>query len=110
MTTPSRPTLLPMASTACACCTPTEAAPSAPSALTAEPASAAEFGVAGMTCSHCVSSVTEAVAALDGVVDARVDLVVGGTSRLRVRSDRPLSEDTVKAAVAEAGYTLEPLR
>ncbi|WP_434181511.1 hypothetical protein [Clavibacter michiganensis] len=50
-----------------------------------------------------------AIAALDGVVDARVELVVGGTSRLRIRSDRPLSEDTVKAAVAEAGYTLEPL-
>lgn len=75
----------------------------------AEPASTAEFGVAGMTCSHCVASVTEAVAALDGVVDARVDLIVGGTSRLRVRSDRPMSEGTVEAAVVEAGYTLKPL-
>jgi copper chaperone len=109
MTTPSRPTLLPMASTACACCTPTQATPSAPSALTAEPASTAEFGVAGMTCSHCVASVTEAVTAIDGVVDARVDLVVGGTSRVHISSDRPLRENTVKAAVAEAGYTLEPL-
>ncbi|MEW5093698.1 heavy-metal-associated domain-containing protein [Clavibacter michiganensis] len=52
---------------------------------------------------------TEAVTALDGVVDARIDLVAGGTSRVQIRSDRPLSEDTVKAAVAEAGYTLEPL-
>ncbi|MWJ84936.1 hypothetical protein DOU11_04580 [Clavibacter michiganensis subsp. michiganensis] len=109
MTTPSRPTLLPMASTACACCAPTEATPTATSTPTAEPASTAEFGVAGMTCSHCVASVTEAVTALDGVVDARIDLVAGGTSRVQIRSDRPLSEDTVKAAVAEAGYTLEPL-
>ncbi|MBF4632650.1 heavy-metal-associated domain-containing protein (plasmid) [Clavibacter phaseoli] len=108
MTTPSRLNLLPVASTPCGCCAPTGATAMV-TAPTAEPASTAEFGVTGMTCSHCVVSVTEAVAALDGVVDARVDLVVGGTSRLRVRSDRPMSEGTVGAAVVEVGYTLEPL-
>lgn len=109
MTEPYSPALLPMASAPCACCAPTDVSATATSAPTTGPASTAEFGVRGMTCSHCVASVAGAIAALDGVVDARVELVVGGTSRLRIRSDRPLSEDTVKAAVAEAGYTLEPL-
>jgi copper chaperone len=107
VTTPSTPALLPMASTSCACCAPTAAA--ATSTPTVDVASTAEFGVVGMTCSHCVASVTEEVAALDGVVDARVELVVGGTSRLRVRSDRPMSDDTIRAAVVEAGYALAPL-
>ena len=64
------------------------------------------YGVAGMTCEHCVRAVTDELTALSGVRDVGVDLVAGGTSTVRVVSDSPLPEQTVRDAVAEAGYTL----
>lgn len=62
--------------------------------------------VEGMTCSHCVASVTEEISALDGVESVSVDLQVGGASRIMVVSNRPVSTDQVRDAVTEAGYTL----
>jgi copper chaperone len=59
--------------------------------------------VNGMTCAHCVASVTEEVAELPGV--RAVDVVLEG-GRLTVTSDAPLSDDDVRRAVEEAGYTL----
>ncbi|KQY96321.1 hypothetical protein ASD19_10325 [Microbacterium sp. Root53] len=59
-----------------------------------------------MTCSHCVSSVTEELSALPGVQRVSVDLVAGGVSTVTVDSDAPLDADAVAAAVDEAGYTL----
>ena len=59
--------------------------------------------VSGMTCSHCVSSVTEEVSELPGVDDVAVNLESG---RLTVSSTEPLSDDQVRAAVEEAGYSL----
>ena len=63
----------------------------------------ATFTVTGMTCGHCVSSVTEEVKEIDGVTDVAVDLSTGAVS---VTSDQPVSEADVKAAVEEAGYQL----
>lgn len=62
--------------------------------------------VEGMTCSHCVASVTEEVSALDGVESVSVDLQIGGASRIMVVSTRPVPADMVRGAVTEAGYTL----
>ena len=62
--------------------------------------------IEGMTCSHCVASVTEEVSALDGVESVSVDLKVGGASRIMVVSHRPVPVDQVRDAVTEAGYTL----
>lgn len=59
--------------------------------------------VTGMTCQHCVASVTEEVAEIDGVTDVVVDLESGA---LTVTSDQPLPDDAVRAAVEEAGYAL----
>ena len=59
--------------------------------------------VEGMTCQHCVASVTEEVSELSGVTGVQVDLASGG---LAVTSDVPLAREDVAAAVAEAGYTL----
>ncbi len=87
----------------CACC----AAPA--SADASAPTSAAvteDILVTGMTCSHCVSSVTEELTALDGVENVTVDLNAGGTSRVTIHSAAPIDSDAVKAAVEEAGYTL----
>ena len=64
------------------------------------------YGVAGMTCEHCVRAVTDELTALRGVRDVAVDLVAGGTSTVRVLSDAPLAESTIRDAVDEAGYTL----
>lgn len=59
--------------------------------------------VEGMTCQHCVASVTEEVAGLAGVSAVSVDLAAGS---LTVDSAVPLAREDVAAAVAEAGYTL----
>ena len=61
------------------------------------------YTVNGMTCAHCVMSVTEEITAIDGVTDVAVDLPTGAVA---VTSDRPLDEEQVRAAVEEAGYEL----
>jgi copper chaperone len=62
--------------------------------------------VEGMTCQHCVGSVTTAVTALPGVQSVSIELVPEGRSALRVETAEELSRDTLVDAVAEAGYTV----
>jgi len=64
------------------------------------------YQVTGMTCAHCVSSVTEEISALEGVTDVAVELVAGGTSTVTVTSDAPLDPTAVAEAVDEAGYAV----
>ncbi len=61
------------------------------------------YTVVGMTCGHCVSSVSEEVSALAGVEQVDVDLKSGVVT---VTSEAALDEAQVKAAVEEAGYAL----
>lgn len=61
------------------------------------------FTVTGMTCGHCVSSVTEEVGALPGVSDVQVDLASGAVT---VTAETELDRAAVAAAVDEAGYAL----
>jgi copper chaperone CopZ len=61
------------------------------------------YTVTGMTCGHCVASVTEEVQEIPGVTDVRVDLASGALS---ITSSRPIDDDAVRAAVDEAGYQL----
>ena len=61
------------------------------------------YTVQGMTCSHCVQSVTKELSALPGVTDVHVDLASGGVT---VASEAPLAPDAVREAVDEAGYEL----
>ena len=61
------------------------------------------FTVEGMTCGHCVASVTEEITEIDGVTDVVVDLPTGAVT---VTSAEPLDEAHVRAAVEEAGYRL----
>jgi copper chaperone len=63
----------------------------------------ATYTVTGMTCGHCVSSVTEEIHEIDGVQLVNVELATG---RVTVTSQHPLSSDAVRAAVTEAGYQL----
>lgn len=63
------------------------------------------YTVVGMTCDHCVRSVTEEVDAIDGVTAVEVDLTTGA---LAVTSDRVVTRESVADAVTEAGYALAP--
>lgn len=65
--------------------------------------STATYTVTGMTCGHCVNSVTEEVEQITGVTGVDVDLRTG---RVTVTSDAPLDDALVKDAVEEAGYEL----
>jgi len=64
------------------------------------------FKVSGMTCGHCVSSVTEELTAIPGVTNVAVELVPGEVSAVTVESADALGMDAVRAAVDEAGYEL----
>lgn len=59
--------------------------------------------VKGMTCEHCVASVTEEVGEIAGVRTVDVDLATG---RVTIASDEPIPAEQVAAAVTEAGYEL----
>ena len=65
--------------------------------------STATYTVTGMTCGHCVASVTEEISELPGVQTVDVDLPTGAVT---VTSDQPLEEAQVRGAVEEAGYQL----
>ncbi|MDD7834243.1 MULTISPECIES: heavy-metal-associated domain-containing protein [Paenarthrobacter] len=62
--------------------------------------------VSGMTCGHCVSSVSEELEALSGVKDVAVDLNPGGLSTVTITSTQELSPSEIGEAVAEAGYVV----
>ncbi len=59
------------------------------------------YTVTGMTCGHCVASVTEEISEIDGVTDVAVDLPTGTVT---VTSSGPVDDADVRAAVEEAGY------
>jgi copper chaperone CopZ len=59
--------------------------------------------VTGMTCGHCVASVTEEIEEIPGVTAVDVQLATG---LVTVTSEVPLERDVVEAAVLEAGKQL----
>ncbi|MEV8517309.1 cation transporter [Dactylosporangium sp. NPDC051484] len=59
------------------------------------------YTVTGMTCGHCVQSVSSELGKLDGVQNVQVDLASGAVT---VTSQAPLDDAAVRAAVDEAGY------
>ncbi len=61
------------------------------------------YTVSGMTCDHCVASVTEEIGEIEGVQAVTVDL---STGEVQVVSDRDLDPEQVRAAVDEAGYSI----
>jgi len=67
--------------------------------------STATYTVTGMTCGHCVSSVTEELTKIDTVRAVDIDLATGAVT---VTSDSPVDEAEVRAAVDEAGYEIAP--
>lgn len=63
------------------------------------------FTVVGMSCGHCVASVTSEVSKLPGVRRVDVDLATGAVT---VESDGPIDRDAFANAIDEAGYAVSP--
>ncbi|MFE7212210.1 heavy-metal-associated domain-containing protein [Streptomyces sp. NPDC001698] len=63
------------------------------------------FEVSGMTCAHCVRSVTEEISSVAGVESVTVDLA---SCSVTVTASQPVDRAEIAAAVDEAGYALVP--
>ena len=61
------------------------------------------FTVTGMTCGHCVASVTTEVSKLNGVTKVDVDLASGAVT---VESNSPVDPGAFATAVDEAGFAV----
>jgi copper chaperone len=59
--------------------------------------------VTGMTCNHCVASVSEEIGAIPGVTSVDVDLATG---KVVIDSTTDLDPRAVADAVEEAGYSV----
>lgn len=64
------------------------------------------YAVKGMTCDHCVGSVTAEVQKVPGITDIKVD-VKGGL--LTLEAHEGLDDQAVREAVEEAGYEATPV-
>lgn len=60
------------------------------------------LNVEGMSCSHCVNAVKNAVTALDGVSEVEVDLE-GKTATVEYHADE-VTLERIKEAIEEEGY------
>ena len=88
--------------TACSCSTDITTETTATDA-SATSIKVSRYTVTGMTCGHCVNSVTEEIQQIDGVRDVAVDLTTGAVT---VTADQLVTAEAVTAAVREAGYQL----
>lgn len=86
----------------CSCCATAPVPPSEPTSGEYETV----VRVRGMTCSHCVASVTEELGSLDGVLGVTVALAPEGVSPVTISSSVALDRDRVRSAIEEAGYSL----
>jgi len=57
--------------------------------------------IKGMSCQHCVASVTKALEAIDGVTDVKVDLAAKTAT---YGETKPVDLQTVKKAIAAIGF------
>ena len=64
-----------------------------------------ELSINGMTCGHCVASVTEELSEVPGVLNVEVILNSGATSKATVVTNE-LDDNALRDAVSEAGFEL----
>jgi copper chaperone len=57
--------------------------------------------VKGMSCQHCVMSVTKALSQLDGIKNVQVDLAKG---EVRFDNIKNTASDRIQKAIEDAGY------
>ncbi|MGI5158664.1 heavy-metal-associated domain-containing protein [Microbispora sp. CA-102843] len=60
------------------------------------------YSVSGMTCGHCVSSVSGEIGKIGGVTGVAVDLPTGAVTV----SGSGFTDEEIRAAVEQAGYAL----
>lgn len=60
--------------------------------------------IQGMTCQHCVATVTQELMKIDGVIAVNVDLEQG---KADIESNDKLTRDVIQSAIEKAGYSLE---
>ena len=65
-----------------------------------------ELSINGMTCGHCVASVTEELSEVPGVLNVEVILNSGATSKASVVTNTELDDNALRDAVSEAGFEL----
>ena len=61
--------------------------------------------VKGMSCQHCVMSVTKALNQLEGIQNIQVDLQKG---EVRFDNTKALAVNRIEKAIEEAGYEVIP--
>ncbi|WP_214411540.1 heavy-metal-associated domain-containing protein [Sphaerisporangium fuscum] len=84
--------------TACACGTDERST----ATVEIEDKNANIYGVSGMTCGHCVSSVSAEIGQVPGVTGVDVDLAAGAVTV----SGTGFSDEEIRAAVERAGYEM----
>jgi copper chaperone len=57
--------------------------------------------VKGMSCQHCVMSVTKALNQLDGIKNVQIDLTKG---EVRFDNTKSVASDRIQKAITDAGY------
>lgn len=65
-----------------------------------------ELSINGMTCGHCVASVTEELSEVPGVLNVEVILNSGATSKATVVTNTELDDNALRDAVSEVGFEL----
>lgn len=63
--------------------------------------------VTGMTCEHCVASVTEELEELPEVTEVSVDLKEDAASPVTITHTGELSPEQIEQAISAAGYATE---
>ena len=57
--------------------------------------------VKGMSCQHCVASVTKALSEIKGITDVKIDLAKGEAS---FNETSPVPAQTIKDAISRIGF------
>ena len=57
--------------------------------------------VKGMSCQHCVMSITKALSQLDGIKNVQVDLAKG---EVRFENTKEVAPNWIEKAIMDAGY------
>ena len=61
--------------------------------------------VKGMSCQHCVMSVTKALGQLEGIKNVQVDLAKG---EVRFDNSKGVASNRIEKAISDAGYQVIP--
>nr|WP_253904993.1 heavy metal-associated domain-containing protein [Arthrobacter sp. H14] len=104
-TSTSELTLTDRNESSCSCCATEPGAVERDSASTGANVRT-DFGVTGLTCGGCASTVKKTVSTIGGVKDVNVDVVAGGISTLTITAENKIEFQQVAEVVSQAGYEL----